>query len=155
MKLESKRGHPRLSTSDVLKHFTEAGIELEYYFPGRWLSGKKSTCPYRRSRSLRFNAWVWKIPWRRKWQPTPVFLPGESHGRRSLADYSPCSRKELSMTKHTCTTSEKGKVFELSAHFSSSPLLLSCPSSHHISLEHYSILLHGIPASSLSSYSCS
>ena len=33
--------------------------------------------------------WVWKIPWRRKWQPTPVFLPGKSHGQRSLAGYSP------------------------------------------------------------------
>ena len=31
-----------------------------------------------------FDPWVWKIPWRRKWQPTPVFLPGESHGPRSL-----------------------------------------------------------------------
>ena len=36
-----------------------------------------------------FHPWVGKIPWRRKWQPTPVFLPGESHGRRSLVGYSP------------------------------------------------------------------
>ena len=36
-------------------------------------------------RRLRFDSWVRKIPWRRKWQPTPVFLPGESHGQRSLA----------------------------------------------------------------------
>ena len=35
------------------------------------------------------NPWVGKIPWRRKWQPTPVFLPGESHGKRSLVGYSP------------------------------------------------------------------
>ena len=35
----------------------------------------------------RFDPWVGKIPWRRKWQPTPVFLPGESHGQRSLAGY--------------------------------------------------------------------
>ena len=35
-----------------------------------------------------FNPWVRKIPWRRKWQPTPVFLPGESHGQRSLVGYS-------------------------------------------------------------------
>ena len=35
------------------------------------------------------NPWVGKIPWRRAWQPTPVFLPGESHGQRSLAGYSP------------------------------------------------------------------
>ena len=37
----------------------------------------------------RFNPWVGKIPWRRAWQPTPIFLPGESHGQRSLAGYSP------------------------------------------------------------------
>ena len=36
-----------------------------------------------------FNPWVGKIPWRRKWQPTPVFLPGKSHGQRSLMGYSP------------------------------------------------------------------
>ena len=37
----------------------------------------------------RLDPWVGKIPWRRKWQPTPVFFPGESHGQRSLAGYSP------------------------------------------------------------------
>ena len=36
-----------------------------------------------------FDSWVGMIPWRRKWQPTPAFLPGESHGQRSLAGYSP------------------------------------------------------------------
>ena len=41
------------------------------------------------SRRPRFDSWVRKIPWRRKWQPTPVLLPGESHGQRSLAGYSP------------------------------------------------------------------
>ena len=39
-----------------------------------------------------------KIPWRRVWQPTPVFLPGESYGQRSLAGYSPLGGKELDMT---------------------------------------------------------
>ena len=39
-----------------------------------------------------------KIPWRRKWQPTPVFLPGESHGQRSLTSYSPRGCKELAVT---------------------------------------------------------
>ena len=37
----------------------------------------------------RFNPWVWKIPWSKKWHPPPVFLPGKFHGQRSLADYSP------------------------------------------------------------------
>ena len=44
------------------------------------------------------NAWVGKIPWKRKWQPTPVFLPGKSHGWRSLAGYSPWSYKESNTT---------------------------------------------------------
>ena len=48
----------------------------------QWLSGKESACQCRRRG---FNPRAGKIPWRRKWQPTPVFLPGESHGQRSLA----------------------------------------------------------------------
>ena len=54
-----------------------------------------------------FDLWVGKIPWRRKWQPTPVFLPGESHGQRSLAGYSPWGGKELNTTEwhrtHACS----------------------------------------------------
>ena len=46
-----------------------------------WINGKESTCPCRKGR---FNRWIRKIPWRRKWQPTPVFLPGKSHGQRKL-----------------------------------------------------------------------
>ena len=42
------------------------------------------------------------LPWRRKWQPTPVVLPGESPGQRSLAGYSPWSQKESDKTEHTC-----------------------------------------------------
>ena len=44
-----------------------------------------------------FDPWVRKIPWRRKWQTTPVFSPGESHGQRSLAGYSPRGLKESDM----------------------------------------------------------
>ena len=47
----------------------------------------------------RFDPWVGKIPWRRKWQPNPIFLPGESHGLRSLAGYSPQRRKESDTTE--------------------------------------------------------
>ena len=47
----------------------------------------------------RFNPWVGMIPWRKEWQPTPVFLPGEFHGQRSLAGYSPWGRKESDMTE--------------------------------------------------------
>ena len=46
-----------------------------------------------------FDPWIRKIPWRRKWQPAPVFLPGESHGWRSLVGYSPRGRKESDMTE--------------------------------------------------------
>ena len=52
-------------------------------FPGG-SSGKEPACQCRRRYSL-FDPWVRKIPWRRAWQPSPVFLPGESHGQRSLA----------------------------------------------------------------------
>ena len=48
---------------------------------------------------LRFNPWVERIPWRRKWQPTPVFLPGKFPGQRCLVGYSPWSDKELDMTE--------------------------------------------------------
>ena len=46
-----------------------------------------------------FSPWVGKISWRRKWQPTPVFLPGKFHGRRSLVGYSPWGRKESKTTE--------------------------------------------------------
>ena len=42
-----------------------------------------------------FEPWARKIPWRRAWQPTPVFLPGESHGQRALVGCSPWGVKEL------------------------------------------------------------
>jgi len=71
-------------------------------FP-RWLSGKESTCQCRRHKNCRFKPWVGKIPWRRAWQPTPVFLPGEPHGQRRLVGCSPQGRKELDMTE--CTRS--------------------------------------------------
>ena len=47
-------------------------------------SGKEPTCLCRRCTRRTFNPWVANIPWRRAWKPTPVFLPGESHGQRSL-----------------------------------------------------------------------
>ena len=57
-------------------------------------SGKESTCQCRRHKRCGFNPWVRKIPWRMAWQPTPVSLPKESHGQRSLAGYSPWNCKE-------------------------------------------------------------
>ena len=50
-----------------------------------------------------FNPWDGKIPWRREWQPTLIFLPGKFHGQRSLEGYSLWSCKELDKTEHMCT----------------------------------------------------
>jgi len=49
------------------------------------------------SRRCGFNPWVGKIPWRRKWQPTPVFLPGKFLGQKSLVGYNPWNLKESNM----------------------------------------------------------
>ena len=56
------------------------------------LSGKEFTCQCKR---CKFNSWVGKIPRGRKWQPTPVFLPGELHGQRRLVGYSPWGHKRV------------------------------------------------------------
>ena len=48
-----------------------------------------------------FDSWIGKIPWSRKWEPTPVFLLGKSHGQRSLAGYSPLDHTVLEMTEYT------------------------------------------------------
>ena len=52
-------------------------------------SGIEPACQYRRYKRQGFDPWVRKIPRKRAWQPTPVFLPGKSHGQRNLAGYSP------------------------------------------------------------------
>ena len=66
-------------------------------------SGKEPTCQCRRHKRCRFDSWAGTIPWRRAWQPTPVFLPGKSQGKRSFAGYSPWSHKKLDMTEQlTC-----------------------------------------------------
>ena len=77
----------------------------------RWLSGTESTYQGRRCKRCGLASWVRKIPWRRKWQPTPVFLPGKSCGQRSLVGYSPWGCKELDMTEHStaqCSDTECG-----------------------------------------------
>ena len=58
---------------------------------------------YKRRGRCEFNPWIRKTPWRRKWQPTPVFLSGISHGQKCLVDYSPCAPKESVMAEHTHT----------------------------------------------------
>ena len=65
----------------------------------RWCGGEESACQCRRCKIYGFDPWVEKIPWRRKWQPTPVFLPGKFHGQGSLAGYSSWGHKELVTTE--------------------------------------------------------
>ena len=71
---------------------------LPQCFPGG-ARGKEPTCQCRRRKRHGFNPWVRKIPWRRKWQPTPIYLPGKSHGQRSLVGYSPWGSKESDTTE--------------------------------------------------------
>ena len=80
-------------------------IEFLYPWTGLpwWLSGKESTCQYKICKRCRFDPWVGKILWSRKWQPTPVFLPGKFNGQRSLADWSPWGHKDLDIAEHTHT----------------------------------------------------
>ena len=73
----------------AIKIRTEYQIERTPHFPGG-ASGKEPSyrrVSYSKCKRYRFNLWVRKIPWRRAWQPTPVFLP-ELHGQRSLVGYS-------------------------------------------------------------------
>ena len=72
----------------------------------RWPSGKESACQCRR---YEFNPWVGKTPWRRKWQPTPIFLPGKFYGQRGLAGYSLKSQR----TGHDWVRMQYGNSLEL------------------------------------------
>ena len=68
-------------------------------------------------RRLRFEPWVGKISWRRKWPPTPVFLPGEFHGQRNLASYSPWGLKESDTTEWRTLTLHINSLFTRQLHF--------------------------------------
>ena len=79
-------------------------IEPVWGFPSG-TSGKEPACQLRRCKRHGFDLWVGKIPWGRAWQPTPVFLPGESHGQRRLMGYSQWSHTESDRTEatlHSC-----------------------------------------------------
>jgi len=81
---------------------------IKYFL--RWYSGKEFACQCRRHKRWRFDPWVGKTPWSRKWQPTPVFLPEKF--QRSLAGYSPwCHRSQMQLRMHTHTTHNRNKLF--------------------------------------------
>ena len=78
----------------------ESDMTEQLTFPGG-SSGKEPICRCRRCKRRRFHPWVRKITWRRVWQATPVFLPGESHGQRSLEGYSPWGHEVSNTTEVT------------------------------------------------------
>ena len=80
-------------------HLSLWGCTLVGQAKPRWHSGKESTCQCRKHKTCRFDPWVRKIPWSRKWQPTPVFLLGTFLGQRSLVGYSLWGLKESETTE--------------------------------------------------------
>ena len=109
--------HPRQHVVVLLSFFLATLIARQgclmvvLFFPNgglpRWRSGKESSC---QCRGQGFDPWVRKIPWRRKWQPTPVFLPGKSCGPRNLASYSPWGRKRV---RHDLATKQQQVVLNI------------------------------------------
>ena len=106
-----------------------------------------------------FDSWIRKIQRRGKWPPTPAFLSGESHGQRSLADYSPCisqnwtQMKRLSMHTHTqyasfssCETF-KGMLF-------SCMFLVFWPPYCLLSCRRFGLLTQSLPAPNSNSFQC-
>ena len=82
------------------KEIQKEGVCVYKGFPGG-ASSEELACQGRKRKRPGFNPWVGKIPRRRKWQPTPIFLPGESHGQRSLVGYGPWGHKESDTTEVT------------------------------------------------------
>ena len=72
--------------------------DFTFTIPGG-ADGNEPACQSSKLKSPGLDPWVRKIPWRRKWQPNPVFLPGEPHGQRSLVRYSPWGCKESDTTE--------------------------------------------------------
>ena len=93
----------------------------------RWSSGKESACQRRRRWRLGFNSWLGRIPRSRKWQLTPVFLPGKFHEQRNLVGYSPWGCKKVGhdlMTKQQQTLLYLNKSVALSLHTCQHPHLV-------------------------------
>ena len=76
---------------------------LILYLSSGMISGGSAVTIHLQCRRCRFSLWVRKILWKKKWQPTAKFLPGKSHGQRSLAGYSPWIRKEKRVRHHWAT----------------------------------------------------
>ena len=90
------------------KNTGRSGSSGSYGLPC-WLRWQRICLQCRKSR---FYPWVRKIPWRRRWQPTPIFLPGESHGQRGLASYSPWGCKKWGTNERLTLTDGENKSSE-------------------------------------------
>ena len=85
-------------------------------FPGGTMA-KNPPASEEKCKKYGFKPWLGNIPWSRKWQPTPEFLPGKFHGQRSLAGYSPRDHKEADMTEpHTTNYVNKFPNIDKSLH---------------------------------------
>ena len=129
--LWAQLSHPHMTIGKIiaLTMHTFVGKEMSLLFSTlsrfvmgllRWHNGKESTCQCRRCSKCGFEHWVWKIPWGRKWQPTPVFLSGKLHGQRSLGS-SAWSQTWLS--NWACTHTQRFVIAFLPR---SKRLLISC-----------------------------
>ena len=106
-------------------------------FPGCSL-GKESASQCRRYKRNRFDSGVRKIPWRREWLPTPVFLPGKSQGQRSLVGYSPWGCKESDTVEQLSTAQH---------HLYQPPAAIQLPSR-----QRWSFQREAVPLSSITIY---
>ena len=93
IQVQSAREHFVIKLHTECKEKTPTKMQLfallftDYYSGLSWWLRRQTICPL--CERCRFDSWVRRIPWRREWLPTPVFLPGEFHGQKSLVDYSP------------------------------------------------------------------
>ena len=111
--------HPEESCLHVLPSFRTVLLQhlsiFYYYYCLVYLPGgtsdKESAYQCRQIVGAESDPWMGNIPWRRKWQPTPVFLPEKFHGQRSLAGQSPWGQEELDKTAYTLSTLTHHRVF--------------------------------------------
>ena len=93
-------------TFDFSHFLTTVLTDLIHSLPGGLPGGSVAENLPANAADNSFSPWVRKILWRREWQPTPVFLPGKSHGQRSLVSYGPWSRKcQIGLSDYTTTNS--------------------------------------------------
>ena len=107
-----------------MKEYDTPGLQPLYskYFHNvkgglpRWLGGKESACQFRRRKRSRFDPWIRKIPWSRKWQLTPVFLSGKSHGHMDGGAW-PAIVQGVAKVGHNLATKQQQTNVKAANHF--------------------------------------